>query len=60
MGVTCLCLSLCLLLLQTLAVHRNAAVTVQLLSFRRRRLVLVGRAVVGPLLVLLAAIPSER
>lgn len=59
--VTCMRLILgLLLLLQTLAVHRNAAVTVQLLSFRWRRLVLVGCAVVGSWLVLLAAVPPER
>lgn len=59
--VTCVCLrlSLSLLLLQTLAVHRNAAVAVQLLALGGRRLVLVGRAVVGSLLVLLTAVPPE-
>lgn len=54
------CLRLDLLLLQTLAVDRNATVAVQLLSLRWWRLVLDGRAVVSTLLVLLTAVPSGK
>lgn len=54
-----MCLSLSLLLLQTLTVHGDAAVAVQLLPLGRGRLVLVGRAVVCPLFVLLTAVPPD-
>lgn len=54
------CLRLDLLLLQTLAVDRNATVAVQLLSLRWWCLVLDGCAVVSALLVLLTAVPSEK
>lgn len=54
---TCLCLTLGLL--QTLAVHRNAAVAVQFLPLWWRRLVGVGSAAVGSLFVLLTTVPSE-
>lgn len=54
---TCLCLTLGLL--QTLAVHRNAAVAVQLLPLWRRRLVGVCSAAVGSLFILLTTVPSE-
>lgn len=49
-------------LLQTLAVHRNAAVAVQLLPLWRWRLVGVGGAGVGSLFILLTTVPpgSER
>ena len=48
------------LLLKALAVHGDAAIAVQLLAFRRRRLVGRGGSVVGRLLVLLAAVPPAR
>lgn len=44
-----------LLVVQALAVHRNATITVELLSLWRGRL--VGRPTVCPLLVLLTAVP---
>lgn len=47
-----------LLVVQALAVHRDAAVAVQLLPLWGRRL--VHRAVVGSLLVLLAAVPPAQ
>lgn len=53
------CLRLTLGLLQTLAVHRDAAVAVQLLPLWWRRLVLVCRAAVGSLFALLTTVPSE-
>lgn len=52
-----LLLLLLLLLLQTLTVHWDPAVTVQLLSFRRHHLVVCSSTVISCLLVLFAAIP---
>lgn len=53
-------LGLGLLLLQALTVHGDAAVAVELLALGRRRLVGRSGAVVGRLLVLLAAVPPVR
>lgn len=48
---------LLLLFLQTLGVHGDPTVAVQLLSLRRHHLVVCSRAVVRRLLVLFAAVP---